>query len=88
VPVRIERLPGVRFRIEVLDEIPYVEAEDEETAVAQTVGIINRHVEVWVRAKPEDWFWVHRRWPKEVYKAPDPAEAAAAFSDRMRAQAS
>ena len=87
VPVRIERLPGVRFRIEVLDEIPRVEAETEEAAVAQTVGIINEIVEGWVRARPDDWFWVHRRWPKEVYKAPDPVEAAAAFSERMRAQA-
>jgi KDO2-lipid IV(A) lauroyltransferase len=85
VPVSIERLPGVRFRITVLDPIPYDEDPDEEAAVARTVATINAHVERWLRAAPEQWFWVHRRWPKEVYRAKDAAEAADRFSEQARA---
>jgi len=25
---------------------------------------INAQMEAWVREKPEQWFWVHQRWPK------------------------
>lgn len=26
---------------------------------------INGQFEAWIREAPQDWFWVHRRWPKE-----------------------
>jgi len=87
VPVGIERLEGVRFRITVEDPIPYDQDPDEEAAVARTVETVNRCVERWLRAAPEQWFWVHRRWPKEVYRAPDAAEAADRFSEQARARA-
>ncbi len=28
---------------------------------------VNDRLEAWIRAKPESWLWLHRRWPKEVY---------------------
>jgi KDO2-lipid IV(A) lauroyltransferase len=87
VPVGIERLPGVRFRITVEDPIPYDEDPDEEAAVARTVATINAHVERWLRAAPEQWFWVHRRWPKEVYRAKDAAAAADLFSEEAARRA-
>ncbi len=82
VPVGIERLPGVRFRITVEDPIPHDEDPDEEAAVLRTVTAINARVERWLRAAPEQWFWVHRRWPKEVYRAEDAARAADLFSEQ------
>jgi KDO2-lipid IV(A) lauroyltransferase len=24
---------------------------------------VNLQVEKWVRARPEQWLWLHRRWP-------------------------
>jgi len=29
---------------------------------------INRFIETIIKARPEQWFWVHRRWPKPLYK--------------------
>ena len=38
--------------------------QDVEAGVLQ----INGFVEDRIRENPDQWFWVHRRWPKELYK--------------------
>jgi KDO2-lipid IV(A) lauroyltransferase len=25
-------------------------------------------MEARIRERPEEWFWVHRRWPTEIYR--------------------
>ena len=35
------------------------------------VQAANTFVEDRVREVPEDWFWVHKRWPDRVYAALD-----------------
>ncbi|CAN0558433.1 unnamed protein product, partial [Laminaria digitata] len=30
---------------------------------------ITDFIEEQVRANPDQWFWQHRRWPKEAWKA-------------------
>jgi lauroyl/myristoyl acyltransferase len=27
---------------------------------------INHEIENWIRANPEQWFWPHRRWGKNI----------------------
>jgi len=39
------------------------------TASALTQAV-NDRLETWIRAKPESWLWLHRRWPKDVYAGP------------------
>jgi len=34
---------------------------------AALMTAVNLTLERWIRERPEQWFWVHRRWP------PDPA---------------
>ena len=68
VPMTVTRLKGARFRVNVHPFIRVPDLEDKEQAVAETVAAITRFVEDQVRALPEQWFWVHRRWPSELYR--------------------
>jgi Kdo2-lipid IVA lauroyltransferase/acyltransferase len=31
--------------------------------VAATMNRVNALLEGWIRARPEQWLWVHSRWP-------------------------
>lgn len=56
IPIYGIRQPdGLSFRIWVDAEIP------EDTPAAMTQAL-NDSLEVQVRAHPEQWFWIHRRW--------------------------
>ena len=64
LPTRVERLGGIRFRITVYPPLVVPEGDRTE-ATYQTMVQINNMIEQWVRERPEQWFWVHRRWPAE-----------------------
>ena len=36
---------------------------DRPADVAAAMGRVNRILEGWIAARPDLWFWVHRRWP-------------------------
>lgn len=67
-PMSVERVRGARFRVIVHDPIVLTDTGDREADVAAGVRRINAFVEERVRARPLEWFWVHKRWPNEVYK--------------------
>jgi KDO2-lipid IV(A) lauroyltransferase len=61
---RVERLKGARFRI-VVESVPMVDTGQRDADVAANTRRINALFEDWIRARPDLWFWPHRRWPKE-----------------------
>jgi len=63
VPIRTERLDGVRFRFTVLPPIEVTVTGDQDADVLAIMTRINGVLESWVRARPEQWLWLHRRWP-------------------------
>ncbi len=63
VPVQVERLGGARFRMTVHPPITVSKAGDRKANVRAALEQINALVERWVRERPEQWFWIHRRWP-------------------------
>ena len=65
IPARIERLPNVRFRITVYPPMEMPDTGNRKEDIRIVLTQINAMIEEWVRARPEQWFWVHRRWPKE-----------------------
>jgi Kdo2-lipid IVA lauroyltransferase/acyltransferase len=63
VPIRVERLRGARFRLTVLPPIAAAKSGDPSADVLATMTRINSMIEAWVRTRPEQWLWLHRRWP-------------------------
>ena len=63
VPVRTERLKGARFRITVCPPLDLPDTGDRAADERAVMVRINGMVEDWVRARPEQWLWLHRRWP-------------------------
>lgn len=63
VPVRVERLAGPRFRLTVYPplDIPAREAEGDDAY--SIMCCVNAILEGWIRERPEQWMWLHRRWP-------------------------
>lgn len=56
------RLPGGRFRMELTEPIDAPRDAEGKIDVNGTMQRINDVIEGWVRANPEQWLWVHRRW--------------------------
>ena len=68
VPMSVQRLgDAVRFRITVHDPI-HLETLARAADIEAGVRRINAFIEERVLARPAEWFWVHRRWPNEVYR--------------------
>jgi KDO2-lipid IV(A) lauroyltransferase len=34
--------------------------------VQQAMETINGMLETWIRERPAEWLWLHRRWPKKI----------------------
>lgn len=60
--VRVVRLPGRRFRLELTPPLDLPRDENGEIDVAGAMQEMTRVVEGWVREHPEQWLWMHRRW--------------------------
>jgi KDO2-lipid IV(A) lauroyltransferase len=53
--------------VTIHDPIPLDYAAPQETEIPAAVRRINAFMEARIREAPQDWFWVHRRWPKEAW---------------------
>ena len=67
-PLTVERIKGARFRVIAHEPIIPDQTGDRAADIAGTVAHINAWLEDRIRARPHEWFWTHRRWPKEIYK--------------------
>jgi KDO2-lipid IV(A) lauroyltransferase len=63
-PVRIERRNGARFRVTVMPPVPVPNTADRHADLVAGMTDVNRILEGWIRAAPEQWLWLHRRWPE------------------------
>lgn len=68
---RTERLKGARYRITCSDPLELPDSGDPEADSIELTRRITAEVERWIREKPEDWLWLHRRWPKALYASLD-----------------
>jgi KDO2-lipid IV(A) lauroyltransferase len=65
VPVQVERLAagGARFRITVHPPLRVEETGDRQADVRSITAAVNACVEGWIKRRPEQWMWLHNRWP-------------------------
>src|SRR5215468_9956909 len=62
LPARVERLAGARFRLTIFPPLPLPRSGDRHADVAALMTQVNQTLEVWIRNRPREWFWLHRRW--------------------------
>ena len=67
-PMSVQRTHKARFRVVVHDPISLTNTGDRNADIEVGVRQVNAFIEARVRDRPEEWFWVHKRWPNEVYK--------------------
>ncbi len=68
IPMSIVRTGGINFRVTIHEEIKLADTGNKPADIRATVIKITEFIENQIRQNPTDWFWVHRRWPKDMYK--------------------
>lgn len=67
-PMSIQRVDGVRFRVIAHEPIEVPDTGDRTADIAAGVAAINAFIEARVRERPGEWWWLHKRWPREDYE--------------------
>jgi KDO2-lipid IV(A) lauroyltransferase len=80
VPVFISWERGRRHRVHVLPEVEVVKTRDRRADTMETTRAWARVIEDFIRRRPEQWVWFHRRWRTR----PAPAEPDASRPGRDR----
>ncbi|MBY0430967.1 MAG: lauroyl acyltransferase [Rhodospirillales bacterium] len=63
VPARVERLKGARFRVTFYPPLDLPDSGDRQADTLALMRTVNDRIEAWVRDRPGQWLWLHRRWP-------------------------
>ena len=63
VPIRMERTRGAHFRMISEPPLALPKTGNNEADRRSLMVEVNAIVERWVREHPEQWLWLHRRWP-------------------------
>jgi Kdo2-lipid IVA lauroyltransferase/acyltransferase len=63
LPARVERLCGARFRLTVFPPLPLPRTGNRNADVAALTAVATEVLESWIRDRPQEWLWLHRRWP-------------------------
>jgi len=64
VPAHVVRTKGAYFRIIFEPPIQIEDTGDHQMDVLRTMTAVNATVEKWIREQPDQWLWLHKRWPE------------------------
>jgi len=65
IPTRITRLKGARFRFTIFPPLKLIKTDSHKEDVVANMAQVNAMIEKWVRNTPEQWLWLHNRWPDD-----------------------
>jgi KDO2-lipid IV(A) lauroyltransferase len=63
LPVRVDRTGGAHFRLTVFPPLELKRSGDRQADIRAVMVDVNTMLEAWIREQPEQWFWLHNRWP-------------------------
>lgn len=65
LPLQVKRVKGSKFKVIIHKAYRFSNSGSQEQDVYNAMVKVNNTFEQWITQKPEDWFWVHNRWPKQ-----------------------
>ncbi len=68
IPGHVQRIGPARFRLVCEPPMALPDTGDRRQDIQLLTQAVNNHLERWIRARPESWLWMHRRWPKPLYR--------------------
>ncbi len=62
IPAQIERLHDCHFRITLHPPVKILDENGQKRPLENVIGDVHSLMEQWIRARPAQWLWIHRRW--------------------------
>ncbi len=62
----VERTRGAHFRVHITPALEKPSDGTEPERIRELTARVNEEMEKWIRQAPEQWLWLHRRWPKTL----------------------
>lgn len=63
IPAHCQRIGPARLRFIPEPPLALPDTGDRAADIATLTRAVNATLERWIRARPESWLWLHRRWP-------------------------
>jgi KDO2-lipid IV(A) lauroyltransferase len=68
LPVHVVRIGPARLQIICDAPMAIPDTGNKDADVLSMTADMNRILERWIREKPGAWLWLHKRWPREIYR--------------------
>lgn len=66
MPIRVIREGGAKFTIELSEPFFAEDTGDRDADLLRAMTRVNETIEQWIREHPDQWMWLHNRWPKDT----------------------
>lgn len=64
IPTRLERVKGAHFQLTFMKPVPTHDESGSPRPAEDIILETHQILENWISERPEQWLWLHRRWPE------------------------